>query len=459
MDNVPNMNETENDGSQPASGEQPYFGLIDCNNFYASCERVFNPALNGKPVVVLSNNDGCVIARSSEAKALGIPMGEPAYKLKELMEANQVSVFSSNYVLYGDMSHRVMTIIAGLVPDMEIYSIDEAFLLFEGFGNIDLKKYGEKMTNAVTRSTGIPVSLGIANTKTLAKLANKFAKKYKDYHGVCLIDTDEKREKALKLTEIGDVWGIGRQYSKKLNYYSINTAWDFVQRSKSWVRHTMGVTGERTWLELRGVSCVEIERPASKKSICTSRSFGERLTELEPISEAVANFAASCAEKLRSQRSYANVITIFIHTNPHATNLPQYYNQAVMQLPVPTNDSTELINMALRGLKSIFASGYRYKKAGVIVSDIVPERPLQISLFDTRDREKFGKVMQVMDSLNASYGKQKVKIAAQGFDRKWKLKNEKLSPCYTTQLRDILEIKTDENLSEEFETEPDQPKS
>jgi DNA polymerase V len=419
------------------------FGLIDCNNFYASCERVFNPSLNRRPVVVLSNNDGCVIARSSEAKALGIPMGEPAYKLKALIEANQVVVFSSNYVLYGDMSHRVMTTVAQFAPDMEIYSIDEAFLLFDGFENINLKEYGEKIVRTTTRNTGIPVSLGIAPTKTLAKLANKFAKKYKDYRGVCVIDTDEKREKALKLTAVGDVWGIGRQYAKKLEYYSIHTAWDFTQRSKSWVRHTMGVVGERTWLELKGTPCVEMDKTTTKKSICTSRSFGERLTELSPISEAVSNFAASCAEKLRKQHSLASVIMVFIQTNPNATNLPQHCKQVVLQLPVPTNDTTELINFALRGLKAIFAEGFQFKKAGVIVSELVPERPLQGDLFDTRNRDKFSRIMTVMDSLNASYGKQKVKIAAQGFDRKWRLKNEKLSPCYSTKLEDVLEIKAE----------------
>ena len=419
------------------------FGLIDCNNFYASCERAFNPSLNGKPIVVLSNNDGCVIARSSEAKVLGIPMGEPAYKLKELIETNQVHVFSSNYVLYGDMSHRVMTTIGQFAPELEIYSIDEAFLLLDGFENINLKEFGEKVVRTTIRNTGIPVSMGIAPTKTLAKVANKFAKKYKAYKGVCVIDTDEKREKSLKLTKIGDVWGIGRQFSKKLEYYSVNTAWDFTQRTKSWVRHTLGVVGERTWMELRGTPCIEMERTTSKKSICTSRSFGEKLTELAPVSEAVANFAAACAEKLRNQHSYANVLMVFIQTNPFATNQPQYSNQAVFQLPVSTNDTTELINFALRGLKSIFKEGYRYKKAGVIVSEIVPERPMQADLFDTRKREKYNKVMSVMDSLNTSYGKQKVKIAAQGFDRKWKLKNEKLSPCYTTNLSDIIVVKAD----------------
>ena len=417
------------------------FGLLDCNNFYASCERVFNPSLNGVPVVVLSNNDGCVIARSAEAKALGIPMGEPAYKLKELIEQHHVAVFSSNYVLYGDMSGRVMSILSSFVPEMEVYSIDEAFLHFDGFEKIDLKEYGTKIVQTVTRGTGIPVSLGVAETKTLAKAANRFAKKYPAYKGVCIIDSDEKREKALKLLAIEDVWGIGRRISKKLHYYSINTAWDFTQRSKSWIRHTLGVNGERTWLELRGVPCLEMDRPASKKSICTSRSFGERLTTYEPVAEAVANFAASCAEKLRRQRSQAAVLMVFLHTNPFAENQPQYSNQVVVQLPVPTSDTPELIRYALKGLKSIFAEGYRFKKAGVIVSEITPERPMQLNLFDERDREKFQKVMLVMDNLNASYGRQKVKIAAQGFDRKWKLKNEKLSPCYTTRLADVVEVK------------------
>jgi DNA polymerase V len=419
------------------------YGLIDCNNFYASCERVFQPSLNGKAIVVLSNNDGCVIARSAEAKVLGIPMGEPAFKLKKLIESNQVAVFSSNYVLYGDMSHRVMTTIGSFVPEMEIYSIDEAFLFLDGFENINLNELGGRLVRTVIKNTGIPVSLGIAPTKTLAKVANKFAKKYKNYKGVCIIDTDEKREIALKLTNIGDVWGIGRQYSKKLQYYSVNTAWDFTQRSKGWVRQHMGVVGERTWLELRGTPCIEIESPKSKKTICTSRSFGEKLTTLEPISEAVANFAAGCAEKLRSQKSTAAVVIVLIQTNPFATNQPQYFNQAVLQLPVSSNDSTELIDYALRGLKSIFKEGYQYKKAGVIVSEITPERPLQADMFDTRDRTKYKKVMGVMDKLNASYGRQKVKIAAQGFDRKWKLRNEKLSPCYTTNLKDIFVVRAD----------------
>lgn len=420
------------------------FGLIDCNNFYASCERVFNPSLNGKAIVVLSNNDGCVIARSNEAKKLGIAMGAPIFKMKEILEQHPVHVFSSNYTLYGDMSHRVMTTIGSIVPDIEIYSIDEAFIRFDGYELHNLQELGSKIVRTTTRNTGIPVSLGIAPTKTLAKVANKFAKKYPQYKGVAIIDTEEKREKALKLFAIEDVWGIGRRYSQRLQYYSIKTAWDFTQKSKSWVRQEMGVVGERTWSELRGIPCFELEHTSAKKSICTSRSFGEKQTEFKPVLEAVSNFAASCGHKLRNQQSLASNLMVFIHTNPFNKELPQYYNQIVLQLEVPSNDSTELVHIASLGLQKIFKQGYQYKKAGVIVGDIVPELPRQTSLFDERDRVKYSKVMKVMDSLNDRYGIQKVRIASQGFGRKWKMKNEMLSPCYSTQLRDIIEVKSDE---------------
>ncbi len=417
------------------------YGLIDCNNFYASCERVFNPLLAGKPIVVLSNNDGCVVARSNEAKALGIAMGAPIFKMKELLDKHPVHVFSSNYTLYGDMSHRVMTTIASMVPDLEIYSIDEAFLGLDGYELHDLKSLGEKIVKTTIRNTGIPVSLGIAPTKTLAKVANKFAKKYPQYNSVAVIDTEEKREKALKLFPIEDVWGIGRRFTQRLQYYSIHTAWDFTQKSKSWVRKEMGVVGERTWSELRGIPCFELEVQSAKKSICTSRSFGHRLTQQKPIAEAVSNFAASCGQKLRKQKSLASNLLVFIHTNPFNKALPQYYNQILIQIPAPTNDSSELIQFALAGLEKIFKEGYEYKKAGVIVGDISPHLPRQGSLFDERDRSKYAKAMKVMDSLNDRYGLQKIRLASQGFGRKWKMKNEKLSPCYSTQLREIIEVK------------------
>lgn len=417
------------------------FGLIDCNNFYASCERVFNPTLIGKPVVVLSNNDGCIIARSNEAKALGIKMGDPAFKIRDIIEHHQVQVFSSNYTLYGDMSHRVMTTIRSFVPDMEVYSIDEAFLHFRGFEEHDLRELGQQIVRTTSRNTGIPVSLGIAPTKTLAKVANKFAKKYAGYQGVSVIDTEAAREKALRLTEIGDVWGIGRQSVRKLAYYSINTAWDFTQRSRSWVRKQMGVVGERTWEELRGTPCIELEMPSAKKSICTSRSFGSPLNNIETVAESVANYAASCARKLRDEHSLANGLMVFLHTNPFRADQPQYYNQTFISLPVATNDSAELVHYAKLGLQAIYKEGFFYKKAGVVVSDLVPEHPVQGDLFDVRDRDKYARAMQAMDLLNDSYGRLKVRIASQGFGRKWKMKNEKVSKCYTTQLRDIITVK------------------
>lgn len=292
------------------------FGLVDCNNFYASCERVFNPSLNGKPVVVLSNNDGCVIARSNEAKALGIKMGVPAYQIKELVENKVVHAFSSNYTLYGDMSGRVMTILTELTPEIEVYSIDEAFINLDGIR--DIQSLGTEVVDRVTRGTGIPVSLGIAPTKTLAKVANKFAKKYPAYNRLCIIDSEEKRIKALKLFEIGDVWGIGRRQAAKLERQGVKTAYDFTQLSGAWVRKNMTVVGERTWKELRGFSCIDMESaPPAKKQICTSRSFGKMLTDIEPLTEAIATHASTCAKKLRLQNRmpshlwYSSIPTTF----------------------------------------------------------------------------------------------------------------------------------------------------
>ncbi|MDR3058932.1 MAG: Y-family DNA polymerase, partial [Prevotella sp.] len=353
------------------------FALVDCNNFYASCERVFRPSLTGKPIVVLSNNDGCVIARSNEAKALGIKMGVPAYQIKEIIEKNNVAVFSSNYTLYGDMSNRVMTNLSSYAPESEIYSIDEIFLDFSGL-KVDLKKYGTKVIQTTHKNTGIPVSMGIAPTKTLAKLANKFAKKYPKYNGVCIIDTDEKRIKALRLTEIGDVWGIGRQVFDKLKQQGITTAFDFINQPRAWVRKQLTVVGERTWRELQGEACIELEKIApDKKQICTSRSFGKMTADFEIISEAVATYSAACAYKLRKQQSCAVSLMVFIHTNNFREDLPQYCKNRIVKFPVPTSDTAEITSYALFALKSIFANGFQYKKAGVIIMEIVPATGIQ----------------------------------------------------------------------------------
>ena len=409
---------------------------MDCNNFYASCERVFNPALNGKPIVVLSNNDGCVIARSNEAKALGIKMGVPAYQIKDLVSSHEVSVFSSNYTLYGDMSGRVMSILAGLAPELEVYSIDEAFINLDGIQDIQL--LGTKIVNKVTCGTGIPVSLGIAPTKTLAKVANKFAKKYPAYNRLCIIDTEEKRIKALQLTDINDVWGIGRKQASKLENQGVKTAYDFTQLSGTWVRKYMTVVGERTWKELRGLSCIDMESaPSAKKQICTSRSFGKMVEDIETMSEAIATHASTCAKKLRKQKSYAVSLMVFIHTNNFREDLPQYWKNTVITLPVPTNDTLEIVHYALEGLRNIFMQGYQYKKAGVIITEIVTSA--QMGLFDTVDRDKRERLMRAIDKVNGEH-RQLIKLAVQGTGREWKLKQEQLSQRYTTDMNEILTI-------------------
>lgn len=413
------------------------FGLVDCNNFYASCERVFNPSLNGKPIVVLSNNDGCVIARSNEAKALGIKMGVPAYKIKGLVKQHDVAVFSSNYVLYGDMSGRVMSMLAELAPEIEVYSIDEAFLNLEGIQNLQI--LGSEIVRQVTRGTGIPVSVGIAPTKTLAKVANKFAKKYPAYNRLCIIDTEDKRTKALQLTGIGDVWGIGRKQAAKLEKQGVRTAYDFTQLPGSWVRKNMTVTGERTWKELRGISCIDMEiAPPAKKQICTSHSFGKMVEDIDTMSEAIATHASTCAKKLRQQKSYAMSLMVFIHTNNFREDLPQYWKNTIVQLPIPTSDTLEIVEYALSGLKTIFMEGYQYKKAGVIITEITTNA--QLGLFDSIDRDKRERLMQVVDKINGKF-QHHVKLAVQGSGRDWKLKQEQLSQRYTTDINEVIIIK------------------
>lgn len=410
---------------------------MDCNNFYASCERVFNPALNGKPIIVLSNNDGCVIARSNEAKTLGIKMGVPAYQIKQDIKEHNITVFSSNYTLYGDMSSRVMTILAESTPELEVYSIDEAFLNLDGIRN--LQNFGHDLVSRIIRGTGIPVSLGIAPTKTLAKIANKFAKKHPAYHRVCIIDTEEKHTKALQLTDIGDVWGIGRKQAAKLEKQGIKTAYDFTQLSSSWVRKYMTVVGERTWKELRGISCIDMEAiPPAKKQICTSRSFGKMVEEITTMSEAIATHASTCARKLRLQKSYATSLMVFIHTNNFREDLPQYWKNTVIKLPVPTNDTLEIVHHALTGLNTIFMQGYQYKKAGVIITEIATEG-VQQNLFDTIDRSKRERLMQSIDRINGKYLSH-VKLAVQGNGREWKLKQEQLSQRYTTDINEVITI-------------------
>ena len=416
------------------------YALIDCNNFYASCERVFRPDLNGKPIVVLSNNDGCVIARSNEAKDVGIPMGAPAFKFDDLFKQYDVTVFSANFALYGDMSMRVMNIISAYCPDVEIYSIDEAFLDFSDFDKFDLQKYGEDIVCKVLKSTGIPISIGFATTKALSKLANRIAKKYpKETKSVYIIDNDEKRIKALKWLKVEDVWGIGRRHSKRLNNLNIKTAFQFTQLSDEFVKKRMSVVELRLKQELEGNSILKLERKKDKKNISTTRSFEKMHTTLDELKERVATFSVSCAEKLRKQKSCCNSLMVFLHTNGFRKDLPQYSRNIVVKLPFPTNSNMEITEFAIQGLEKIFKEGFFYKKAGVIIMEFCPENEVQQTLFE-HSNPKHLVLMKVIDKLNSSIGQQKVKLAIQDKDRVWKMKQEKLSPRYTTKLNEIITI-------------------
>ncbi len=423
------------------------FALVDCNNFYCSCERVFNPALRDKPVVVLSNNDGCIIARSNEAKALGIKMGEPFFKIRQTLEEQKVAVFSSNYALYGDMSHRVMSLLSEFTPDITIYSIDEAFLqlpIAEHDPTFSIEEYGKKIVRTVTKGTGIPVTIGIAPTKTLAKIASHFGKQYVGYKNVCLIDTEEKRAKALQLTPIHEVWGIGRRLSPQLAYYGIRTAWDLTQKSEQWVRRNFSVTLARTWKELQGDSCIDIEELPHSKSICTSRSFPEKgISELPLLEEAVANFAASCSRKLKQQRTACYGMTIFAYTSRFPTSGHPYQLSQTCSFSVATSDRQEIVSRAVEVLRQHWPDDITpfIKKAGVIAWGIIPDTAIQAQLFDPIDRGKQMALSKAIEEINRKNGHNMVRIAVQGYDKRWHLKCERISKRYTTDIDDIIEIK------------------
>ena len=413
--------------------------LVDCNNFYASCERVFQPQLEKQPIVVLSNNDGCVIARSNEAKALGIKMGAPAFKMKTIFDHHKVHVFSSNFALYGDLSRRVMQILDEGSPAIEIYSIDEAFLDLNGINK--LNQFAINLRTKVGKWTGIPVSIGMAPTKTLAKVANKIAKKHTQ-NGIFLMRKETTIYQVLKYIPVSDLWGIGRQYGKFLSRNGFDTAWDLVNANESWIKSNMSVNGLRMVKELKGIPCYFLERqPPRKKNICTSRSFGMDVIHLQELEEAVASYASTCAMKLRQEKSLTSSILVFIKTNPFKNADHQYNPCQKIILDVPSNDSMEITKQALKALKNIYKKGFSYKKAGVIVGDIVPQNSQQLSLFDNKDSFKIKNIMSAVDHINQKMGRNKIRLAVQGFDRKWRLKQEKLSPCYTTRFSDVLEVK------------------
>ena len=448
-------------------------GLADCNNFYCSCERVFRPDLIGNPVVVLSNNDGCVIARSEEAKALGYKMGDPFYQVKEKLEAEGVAIFSSNYTLYGSLSNRVMSMLSHYSPHIDQYSIDESFFevdqsMAERFFQDNQKEndtflnnesllhqYGARISADVLRAVGIPISIGIAETKTLAKIGSKFAKKYKGYQGCCLIDTDERRHKALSLFPIKDVWGIGRQISRKLDYMGIRTAAQFADKKESWVRSHFNITTVRTWKELNGESCISIEELPQKKSICTSRSFaGEGISDKNVVEEAVANFAVRCTEKLRRQGSVCQGITVFAWTSRFNENVPEYTIHDSLTLPIATNAQDEIVGAALAILRARYpkpiADGrpdrtdlaFHFKKAGVILWQISPDNPRQQDLFDPIDRTRQKALMEAIDAINRKNGYGTIRQAIQGTDCQFDLKREYMSKRFTTNINEILKVKT-----------------
>lgn len=415
--------------------------LIDCNNFYASCERVFNPSLERKPIVVLSNNDGCVIARSDEAKALGIEMGAPAFMWEEFFEKNKVQVFSSNYVLYGSLSNRVIQLLTTFTPAIEMYSIDEAFLDFTGREHFDLHQTATAIKKTVKQHLGIPVSVGIAPTKTLAKMSNRFAKKTKKNIGVHVIDSKEQINEVLAFTGVSDIWGVGPQYARLLIKNGFNTAMDLVNAPEEWIRKNMSVVGQRTLNELKGIPCIELEDIApAKKNICVARGFGKLLTRKEDVMEALSNYVSIIAKKLRKAKLCTKFINVFVQTNVHRKQDKQYFSSINVQLPVATNSSIELIKYATEALERIFRDGINYNKCGCIANDLVPEDQVQYSMYDTLNRKKDKELMNTVDIVNNRFGKDLVRFAKQGYGKKWKLRQMKLSPCYTTRFEDILTI-------------------
>ena len=397
------------------------YGIVDCDNCYVSCERVFRPDLEGKIVVVLSNNDGCVVARSNEAKAIGIKEGTPYFQLAQQFPNQKIAVFSSNYELYGELTARVVSIISKEAPSYFRYSIDECFVYLDGMENVNLQKWGEHLHNRIKKEVGMPVSIGLAPNKTLAKIASKLAKKFEVYRHCCIIDNDENRIAALKWLPIEDVWGIGRRYAAKLQSLGCKTAYDFAEHHKDWVRQTFNnINIIRTWQELNGEDCVPNEELAKKKSICTSRSFNGMVGDFETLRTHVANYASKCAEKLRKQGTVASIVGVFVNTNAFREDLAQYWNFQEARLITPTSSTIPIVKAATDVLRSIYKQGYQYKKAGVIVLGISPKSPIQQDLFDINAEqiEKFKRLDAVIDRINKLNGGETIVIGSQQYTKK-----------------------------------------
>jgi DNA polymerase V len=416
------------------------YALVDCNNFYVSCERVFQPQYNNKPVVVLSNNDGCVISRSNEAKALGIPMGAPEFKFRDIIKQHNIHVFSSNYALYGDLSNRVMKILENYTPNIELYSIDEAFLNFEGQHVVDFHKQGLEIQQRILSWLSIPTGIGFAPTKALAKIANRIAKKfYERTQGVYVIDTDEKRIKALKWTKIEDVWGIGFRLTKKMQAKGILTAYDFILPHNDWfIRKEMGVVGMRLQLELQGKSVLVIDAPKTKKSIAVTRSFEREITDFNELKERVVTFASVCSEKLRKQNSCCQVVILYLQKDKYKSNGAKYSFYQLETLPFASNTFFSISDLAIQMLKKCYQKGEEYKKAGVIVTDIIPSNQRQFHLFED-ENPKFQKLMEVIDTYHDKVGERKIRLASQDLKRTWKMKQKYLSKRYTTNFNELIE--------------------
>jgi DNA polymerase V len=421
------------------------FALVDCNNFYTSCEAIFNPKLRGKPVVVLSNNDGCVISRSEEAKKAGIKMGIPVFEIGDVIKKHKVHVFSTNYALYGDISQRVMTILASLAPEIEIYSIDEAFLDLTGIAAEKAGGLAKKIREKVFRWTGIPVSIGIAPSKTLAKIANHIAKSDEQQKGIINLINHPDRDNLLQGFPVGEIWGVGEKFEEFFRRSNIFSAFDLKNAPENRIKEHLGVMGQRLVLELRGTVCYPINRnPDAKKEITTSRSFGHPLQTYEELEQATTSYVSKVAAKLRKQKSLAKSLLIFIMTNKYARG-PKYVNYKIVRLPDATSHTRELIHFSLIALKQLYRKGYLYKKSGIVVSEIIPEERIQRGLWDDMNRLKNKKLMEAIDKINHKAGADQVRFAIQGSDESWKMRQENLSPHYTTRWKDLLVVDMDKD--------------
>jgi DNA polymerase V len=416
------------------------FALVDCNNFYASCERVFNPNLQGKPVAILSNNDGCVISMSDEAKKLQLPFGAPIFKWELFCKANNIAVLSSNYPLYGDMSARVMSILSDFSPDVEVYSIDESFLELKGFENYNLTEYATMMRSRILKWTGIPTCVGIAPTKALTKVANKIARSnLKQSKGICIIDSEEKRIKALKWTKIGNVWGIGSRLKKRLQEKGCESAYDFTQLSSDWVLKNFSIVEWRLQKDLQGISKIPLGEISSKKMIATTRSFEYTYTDIDNIKERISTFAASCAQKLRVQKSSCHMLIVQLSSDRHQKDLEQYSASKTVVFSYPTDSTLTISSAAIEAIKTIFKSGIKYKRAGVIVTGLVPNDNFQLNLFSS-ENPKHKPLMAAIDKLNSKFKSDKIKLGNQDLKRTWKMRQDRLSPKFTTNIHQIITV-------------------